>query len=244
MLRIGYRISDKVTKFLVIQVLVTTNIGWVLLAFINPSLAVDLTKEDNILQWLQVLFLLATAFYCLKIYRGYRLLQEKKLIAIAFLIFFILTLFVAFEEISWGQRIFGIATPDFIKEVNLQNEITIHNLSYFQRVRHWLLILFGGTGLILIYQQTYIYKINAQLLALSPPTFFSTAFLLVLISGMTLEIAYLFIKVAPGDIANEVRYWAGRFSEIGEFGVSITAFSYASNKLNSLLSSPLKEKPK
>lgn len=32
------------------------------------------------------------------------------------------------EEISWGQRIFGIDTPAFLKEVNRQGELNLHNI--------------------------------------------------------------------------------------------------------------------
>ena len=32
--------------------------------------------------------------------------------------------------ISWGQRIIGIATPEWFKVANYQNEITLHNLRY------------------------------------------------------------------------------------------------------------------
>lgn len=50
-------------------------------------------------------------------------------------IFFLLLgllFFVAFgEEISWGQRIFNIATPESVKAVNRQGEFNIHNLEYF-----------------------------------------------------------------------------------------------------------------
>lgn len=41
-----------------------------------------------------------------------------------------LLFFVAFaEEISWGQRIFGVETPEFLKEHNAQGETNLHNLS-------------------------------------------------------------------------------------------------------------------
>ncbi len=33
------------------------------------------------------------------------------------------------EEISWGQRIFGFATPDFLMGLNEQNEFTVHNIA-------------------------------------------------------------------------------------------------------------------
>ena len=37
--------------------------------------------------------------------------------------------FVAGEEISWGQRIFGFATPDFLLPLNQQGEFNVHNIS-------------------------------------------------------------------------------------------------------------------
>ena len=36
-------------------------------------------------------------------------------------------LFAAGEEVSWGQRIFGFATPDFFLSWNQQQEFTVHN---------------------------------------------------------------------------------------------------------------------
>ena len=37
--------------------------------------------------------------------------------------------FAAGEEISWGQRIFGFATPDFLMGLNEQKEFTVHNIA-------------------------------------------------------------------------------------------------------------------
>ena len=37
--------------------------------------------------------------------------------------------FAAGEEISWGQRIFGFATPDFLMHLNEQKEFTVHNIA-------------------------------------------------------------------------------------------------------------------
>ena len=43
-----------------------------------------------------------------------------------------LLFFVAFgEEISWGQRIFGWATPESLAAINYQQETNIHNLDFF-----------------------------------------------------------------------------------------------------------------
>ena len=37
--------------------------------------------------------------------------------------------FAAGEEISWGQRIFGFATPDFLMHLNESKEFNVHNIS-------------------------------------------------------------------------------------------------------------------
>ena len=37
--------------------------------------------------------------------------------------------FAAGEEISWGQRIFGFATPDFARHTNQQQEFNVHNVA-------------------------------------------------------------------------------------------------------------------
>lgn len=46
--------------------------------------------------------------------------------------------FACGEEISWGQRIFGFATPDFLMDVNNQGEFNVHNINraiYWVRLR-------------------------------------------------------------------------------------------------------------
>ena len=53
--------------------------------------------------------------------------------------------FLAFEEISWGQRVFGITSPDFFQHHSDQREINVHNV-----VQQWTGLrskLFGGVAL-------------------------------------------------------------------------------------------------
>ncbi len=40
----------------------------------------------------------------------------------------LLFLVVGGEEISWGQRIIGMQTPDALKELNVQKETNLHNI--------------------------------------------------------------------------------------------------------------------
>lgn len=49
---------------------------------------------------------------------------------LAYLGFALLFFFGAGEEISWGQRIFNIKTPDALSAINAQDEITVHNMSF------------------------------------------------------------------------------------------------------------------
>src|SRR3989344_1531962 len=39
--------------------------------------------------------------------------------------------FVAMEEISWGQRLFGMRTPYMIAQYNAQSKLSLHNASFF-----------------------------------------------------------------------------------------------------------------
>jgi len=48
-------------------------------------------------------------------------------------LFGIFFLFVAGEEISWGQRIFGLETPEVLQNHNVQGELNLHNLSIFDK---------------------------------------------------------------------------------------------------------------
>ena len=55
-------------------------------------------------------------------------------------------LFVALEEISWGQRIFQLGTPEFIEDRNIQGEIGLHNLSSIRLLLHPAYIAIGCGG--------------------------------------------------------------------------------------------------
>ncbi len=59
----------------------------------------------------------------------------------------IVLVFAAGEELSWGQRIFGFATPDFLIGVNRQHEFNVHNINYalFPKIYRY-----GGLALCII----------------------------------------------------------------------------------------------
>lgn len=58
-------------------------------------------------------------------------------------------LFIGLDEISFGQRLFGIETPDAIAQRNFQEEITVHNLDGVKDLigQAYIIVgLYGGLG--------------------------------------------------------------------------------------------------
>lgn len=61
---------------------------------------------------------------------NYLLFSTSRNITVLFLSILLFVLFA--EEISWGQRIFGVKTPDMLSAINFQREINLHNLKIIQ----------------------------------------------------------------------------------------------------------------
>jgi hypothetical protein len=79
--------------------------------------------EDGLFEWLTSL-LYFTSFVLL--FRTFLVNRNIFLLLLALVMFF-----GAGEEISWGQRVFGFATPEKIDSVNAQHEFNVHNLVVF-----------------------------------------------------------------------------------------------------------------
>jgi len=56
--------------------------------------------------------------------------------------------FVALDEISWGQRLLGLETPEPIAARNLQGELTVHNLEPLMVHLHTAYLLVGAYGVL------------------------------------------------------------------------------------------------
>ena len=54
--------------------------------------------------------------------------------------------FIAGEEISWGQRIFEVASPEYFLSTNKQLETNLHNLDFVQPSIHELYVVVAGYG--------------------------------------------------------------------------------------------------
>lgn len=96
--------------------------AYALMAFNYPLAYIWATYEDLVGEWAQTFSFLAAALLSVAVaLRESRYRWFFALLAIA-------CSYVFLEEISWGQRIFGFDTPDFLKSRNLQGEANVHNL--------------------------------------------------------------------------------------------------------------------
>lgn len=98
------------------------------------GLAPSLYHEDGYFENLGALSLFIASV--LMFYAFYYVMKRRKTTKVfwvkqlAYLGLALLFFFGAGEEISWGQRIFGIQTPEALAEINEQDEINIHNIEF------------------------------------------------------------------------------------------------------------------
>jgi hypothetical protein len=103
------------------------------------------TDEDSLLEWLQFFCVLAASIIFGGI--GLSLLRRRQQgIGLLYLLLMVATLFVAGEEISWGQRVFGWSTPEALADINHQNETNVHNIRWIQRAFGYVVFIGGMYG--------------------------------------------------------------------------------------------------
>ncbi len=101
-------------------------VSTVFLFYYSSSVYNLFVEEDGIIEYSTAIFLLSVSIYLInKLLKTVKVISSKN---IGIILFSIIFFFGFGEEISWGQRIFNIETPDFFIENNLQSETNIHNL--------------------------------------------------------------------------------------------------------------------
>lgn len=115
------------TEKLILFVSAFILLAGIVLPYINLSLFNSYVQEDGPVEWITVAGLLTSAFICF--YRFAKLVRRKSAwFLFVTLLLGLFLLFVAGEEVSWGQRIFSVATPEFFQKHNSQQETNLHNL--------------------------------------------------------------------------------------------------------------------
>ena len=134
-------------RWIVLTPIVVSFVYSALLTF-RPTraFALQMADENYPVELLTFALLLAGGIYGLRLtIRARR--RDLPAWSIAFyLAFSVLLVFIAMEEISWGQWFFHFRTPEAIARINTQQEFTLHNLKGMGGNTVWLRLAFGIGG--------------------------------------------------------------------------------------------------
>jgi len=150
--------------------------------------------------------------------------RGKKLYGFLYLAMAIVFIFIAIEEISWGQRILGLDLPEFFSE-STQNEMNIHDLPAFAYFEDPLFIIAGFIGALLwiIFQKSKNTNLYSFKRFFVPRWYLMSYFLPV-------SIFYLILNLTPPEqISLQNLYWNFTFQkeqEPFEFLLSLGFFGY------------------
>lgn len=194
---------------------------------ISPGFFYLVTAEDHLLEYTQFLLYFLAGLYSFK---NYLIFKNKKTKPHVYLFLFlsISLFFIAFEEISWGQRIIGLKTPEKIKTVNYQQEISIHNLDILQQsLLHHIYISIGLYGIFSGIILRRLPKKYHNFLVFTPQ--FSLIFCFFAISAMYINMVYFefLYRLTQGIYTNFILS-----QEIAETYLAFAFFVYAQSTYN------------
>jgi hypothetical protein len=163
-----------------------------------------LAREDSLLEWTQVAILAVAAVSAtLLAVRSRR--EGRGRHALAYVTLAAGCIFVAGEEISWGQRAVGLETPEALAEINRQDELTLHNIDDVRVALKFFLIGLGLAGLALPW---LLRRRGSRAYRFMPPLFMTTAFLVVATYNLTRLVFF-----PAGFFGSERHYKVFAFSE-------------------------------
>jgi hypothetical protein len=105
------------------------------------------SEEDGLAENLQFAFLVLATIGAGLVARA-RWRRRERLLGVLYVGLAFALFFVAGEEVSWGQRVFGIRTPPAWAAHNIQGELTLHNTYLFTPIFSLAQLVLGlGIGL-------------------------------------------------------------------------------------------------
>lgn len=187
-----------------------------------PDLYDFWVTEDSVFEWLQfVAYALAVVVSALT---SRELLKAReRLLGLLYVGLTLMLFFVAGEEVSWGQRIFGLENPEFFETYNIQKEITWHNLPAVQRRAHIAYILIGLYGALMWLPVALLRLRRFRVIdGVVPAWYLSSSFLFVALLQTTL--AYVVPRAAVAFDIEWLKigvFFVGRDQELAELFLSL-----------------------
>ncbi len=135
-------------------------------------------QEDNVVEWGQ--FALCLGISAVALLAAWRLARRSPRSAALLVLVALAYFFVGGEEISWGQRVFGLVTPEELAAANQQSETNLHNINTGVDVQ--LLFKIGSSLLALVALLTTVWVRllhhtgTAFLRLVTPPVFAAPGF--------------------------------------------------------------------
>jgi hypothetical protein len=167
-------------------------VGWVAVKLAFPARYVVLVEEDGFVENVEAFLCVLASVFAARLALGF-VRSGHRLLALLYAGLAVVSLFVAGEEISWGQRLLGLPVSPYFAAHNTQGELTIHNLEPVQRHVGKAYILLGLAGAFswALARRRFAAADRLQLRYLVPDWFFTFYFLPV-------SVVYLyFSRISP-----------------------------------------------
>jgi len=101
--------------------------------------------EDGLIEWLTCLFFLGTV--PIAVVASLKSARRKEFLAATVCgVLAVVLIFLAGEEISWGQRVAQLAVPEYFSMYNVQQEINFHNIDPIQKKMFIAYVVGGSWG--------------------------------------------------------------------------------------------------
>lgn len=187
----------------------------VLGAAISQDVYKVLIAEDGPFEWAQVVLFLTAAALATVLARGHAS-RGRRPVAAMFLLGVVALVVIAGEEISWGQRLLGIETPEVLVELNRQEELTLHNIHAVEdlfRLAVLTIGLFGAIAPFVLRRPRWRVRAPHLVAAFVPHPVFAPAF--AAIAGWRI---YRSLLPAPAGY----EFAVGEFAEVMELILGIT----------------------
>jgi hypothetical protein len=126
-------------------------------------------QEDEYLEWATVWAFVVAAVLNVVAANGYwRIRRQSPWFLVGIALF---CLFVALEEISWGQRLLGYRPPIYFLDQNFQQEFNLHNIvaTHYRKLALSVVILGFGVFLPSLSRLPFMYRLFARLGVVPPP---------------------------------------------------------------------------
>jgi hypothetical protein len=161
---------------------------------VNREVYYLIVQEDKAVEWMTFwAFFAAAAVYAQASFRQYAGTSKIPWFLILISLF---CLFVAMEEVSWGQRLLGYRPPAYFLENNFQQEFNVHNVidDYLRNLTLRVVILGFGVIFPLVWIIPGVQRLLWKIALVPPPVVFSPAFLA----------TYILFEEYPWKYAGEV----------------------------------------